>query len=222
MTSSPLWRGGGRIFPNKPDENFSQKVNKKMYRAGMAPSCRSWRATAAWPWSTRSSVEAPKTKLLAAKLQGHGPGPVLVIADVVDDNLWLAARNLHNVLVWSPVMPTRSAWSSFKKVLVTKEAVEAQGDVRMSAARFERGASGSRSSWRRSSPKRRRMLADKHEQVIFRVAAPTPPSPRSRPPSSCCSRCRSPPSVANVKGKTKRFGRFIGRRDHCQEGLCVA
>src|SRR6186713_2341552 len=36
MTSSPLWRGGGRIFPNRPDENFSQKVNKKMYRAGMA------------------------------------------------------------------------------------------------------------------------------------------------------------------------------------------
>src|SRR5213075_636605 len=36
MTSSPLWRGGGRIFPNSPDENFSQKVNKKMYRAGMA------------------------------------------------------------------------------------------------------------------------------------------------------------------------------------------
>jgi large subunit ribosomal protein L4 len=36
MTSSPLWRGGGRIFPNMPDENFSQKINKKMYRAGMA------------------------------------------------------------------------------------------------------------------------------------------------------------------------------------------
>ena len=36
MTSSPLWRGGGRIYPNSPDENFTQKVNKKMYRAGMA------------------------------------------------------------------------------------------------------------------------------------------------------------------------------------------
>ena len=36
MTSSPLWRGGGRIFPNSPDENFTQKVNRKMYRAGMA------------------------------------------------------------------------------------------------------------------------------------------------------------------------------------------
>lgn len=35
MTSSPLWRGGGRIFPNSPEENFSQKVNKKMYRAGI-------------------------------------------------------------------------------------------------------------------------------------------------------------------------------------------
>ena len=36
MSSSPLWRGGGRIFPNLPEENFSQKINKKMYRAGMA------------------------------------------------------------------------------------------------------------------------------------------------------------------------------------------
>src|SRR5205823_6194138 len=36
MTSSPLWRGGGRIFPNSPEENFSQKVNRKMFRAGLA------------------------------------------------------------------------------------------------------------------------------------------------------------------------------------------
>ncbi len=60
MTSSPLWRGGGRIFPNRPDENFSQKVNKKMYRAGMASSCRSWLVTAAWRWWIRSPSTRPR------------------------------------------------------------------------------------------------------------------------------------------------------------------
>jgi large subunit ribosomal protein L4 len=60
MTSSPLWRGGGRIFPNMADENFSHKVNKKMYRAGMAPSCRSWPVTAVWRWWTPSRSTPPR------------------------------------------------------------------------------------------------------------------------------------------------------------------
>jgi len=35
MTSSPVWRGGGRAFPNRTDENFVKKINKKAYRVGM-------------------------------------------------------------------------------------------------------------------------------------------------------------------------------------------
>jgi large subunit ribosomal protein L4 len=50
MSSSPMWRGGGRAFPNKPEENFSQKVNKKMYRAGMAAILSSWPVKIVWRW----------------------------------------------------------------------------------------------------------------------------------------------------------------------------
>ena len=53
MTSSPLWRGGGRIFPNSPDENFTQKVNKKMYRAGMAAIFSQLAREGTWLWSIR-------------------------------------------------------------------------------------------------------------------------------------------------------------------------
>ena len=67
MTSSPLWRGGGRIFPNTPDENFSHKVNKKMYRAGMASILSQLARDGRLAVVDSIKVEAPKTKLLAAK-----------------------------------------------------------------------------------------------------------------------------------------------------------
>jgi len=72
MTSSPLWRGGGKIFPNRPDENFSHKLNKKMYRAGvcsiLSQLAREGRLTVV----DQLSMDAPKTKLLAQKNQEHG------------------------------------------------------------------------------------------------------------------------------------------------------
>jgi large subunit ribosomal protein L4 len=97
MTSSPLWRGGGRIFPNLPDENFSHKLNKKMYRAGMAAILSQLAREGRLAVVDSISVEAPKTKLLAAKFKAMGLDSVMVIADTVDDNLLLASRNLDDV-----------------------------------------------------------------------------------------------------------------------------
>ena len=74
MTSSPLWRGGGRIFPNSPDENFTQKVNKKMYRAGMAAILSQLAREGRLAVVESLTVDSPKTKLLAAEVQGDGPG----------------------------------------------------------------------------------------------------------------------------------------------------
>src|SRR2546425_11187499 len=79
MTSSPLWRGGGRIFPNSPDENFTQKVNKKMYRAGMAAIFSQLAREGRLAVVDSISVDAPKTKLLAAKFKAMGLDSVLVI-----------------------------------------------------------------------------------------------------------------------------------------------
>lgn len=124
MSSSPLWRGGGRIFPNRPDENFAQKVNKKMYRAGMASILSRLAQDGRLAVVESLSVEAPKTKLLAAKLKAMGLDSVMVIADQVDDNLALAARNLANVLVVEPRYADPMSLVFYKKVLVTKAAIE--------------------------------------------------------------------------------------------------
>lgn len=124
MSSSPLWRGGGRTFPNSPDENFSHKVNKKMYRAGMAAIFSQLAREGRLAVIDSIKVDAPKTKLLAAKLKALNLDHVLVIADEVDENLFLASRNLPNVLVVEPRYADPLSLVFYKKVLVTKGAID--------------------------------------------------------------------------------------------------
>jgi len=102
MSSSPLWRGGGRIFPNSPDENFSHKVNKKMYRAGICSILSQLAREGRLSIVENFSVEAPKTKLLSQKLKGMGLDSVLIITDNLEENLLLASRNLPGVLIVEP------------------------------------------------------------------------------------------------------------------------
>jgi large subunit ribosomal protein L4 len=97
MTSSPLWRGGGRIFPNRPNENFSHKLNKKMYRAGVCSILSQLAREGRLAVVDSFTVDAPKTRLLAQKVKSMGLDNVLIITDNVDDNLRLSARNLPNV-----------------------------------------------------------------------------------------------------------------------------
>ena len=124
MTSSPLWRGGGRIFPNMPDENFSQKINKKMYRAGMASIFSQLAREGRLAVVDSIKVDSPKTKALAAKFKAMNLESVLVIAEEVDENLYLASRNLVNVLVVEPRYADPLSLVFYKKVLVTKGAIE--------------------------------------------------------------------------------------------------
>ena len=124
MTSSPLWRGGGRIFPNSPEENFTQKINKKMYRAGMASILSQLVREGRLAVVDSLKVEAPKTRLLAAKFKAMNLESVMVIADEVDDNLYLASRNLANVLVVEPRYADPVSLVHYKKVLVTKGAID--------------------------------------------------------------------------------------------------
>jgi large subunit ribosomal protein L4 len=124
MTSSPLWRGGGRIFPNSPDENFTHKVNKKMYRAGMSAILSQLAREGRLAVVDAIAIDAPKTKLLAAKFKAMGLDSVLLIADQIDDNLLLASRNLANVLIVEPRYADPLSLVHYKKVLVTKGAIE--------------------------------------------------------------------------------------------------
>ena len=124
MTSSPLWRGGGRIFPNMPDENFAQKINKKMYRAGMASIFSQLAREGRLAVVDSLKVDSPKTKPLAAKFKAMNLESVLVIADEVDENLYLASRNLVNILVVEPRYADPLSLVHYRKVLVTKAAMD--------------------------------------------------------------------------------------------------
>ena len=124
MTSSPLWRGGGRIFPNMPDENFSHKINKKMYRAGMAAILSQLAREGRLAVVDSLTVDSPKTKPLAARFKAMNLQSVLVIADQVNENLYLASRNVVNILVVEPRYADPVSLVHYRKVLVTRAAMD--------------------------------------------------------------------------------------------------
>ncbi|WP_291993943.1 50S ribosomal protein L4 [Candidatus Accumulibacter sp. ACC003] len=123
MSSSPIWRGGGRVFPNSPDENFSQKLNRKMYRAGMASILSQLVREDRLAVVDDFSIAAPKTKLFLAKIKNMGFESVLVITDGLEENVFLASRNLPNVLVVEVRQADPVSLVSFPKVLITKGAL---------------------------------------------------------------------------------------------------
>ncbi|MDB5959399.1 MAG: ribosomal protein [Massilia sp.] len=123
MSSSPLWRGGGRIFPNSPDENFTHKVNKKMYRAGICSILSQLAREERLVVVENFAIDAPKTKLLAQKLNGMGLESVMIITDTTDENLMLASRNLPHVLVVEPRHADPMSLVFYKKIVVTKAAL---------------------------------------------------------------------------------------------------
>lgn len=123
MVSSPLWRGGGRTFPNSPEENFSQKVNKKMYRAGVRSILSQLAREDRIAIVDEFSLESPKTKAAAQKLRDMGLDSVLIITDTVDENVYLATRNLPHVAVVEPRYADPLSLIHYKTVLITKPAI---------------------------------------------------------------------------------------------------
>jgi len=122
--ASPLWRGGGRIFPNLPDENFSHKVNRKMYRAGMCAILSQLAREERLKIVEDFSVQAPKTKLLAEKIRQMGLDSTLVITDEVDPNLLLSSRNLHKVRILDVQHADPVSLIQFDHVILTRKAME--------------------------------------------------------------------------------------------------
>jgi large subunit ribosomal protein L4 len=121
---SPLWRGGGKVFPSSPLENFTHKVNKKMHRAGMrsilSELLRQERIVAVDSFT----LESPKTKALVAKLSALGAPDVLIITDNADMNLQLSARNLHRVDVRDVSTIDPVCLIGHEKVIMTVPAIK--------------------------------------------------------------------------------------------------
>jgi large subunit ribosomal protein L4 len=124
QANSPLWRGGGKIFPSSPDENFSQKVNRKMFRAGIAAILSQLVRENRLAVVEQITVDAPKTKLFAQKIKGFGlTGSVLVVTDKFDDNVFLSSRNLPGVLVLEAREVDPVSLVRFDNVILTRAAV---------------------------------------------------------------------------------------------------
>lgn len=124
MTSSPLWRGGGRIFPNSPDENFSQKINRKMHKAGMASIYSQLVRENRLLVVDAFQIDAPKTRLVANKLKAMGlSGSTLILIDAPDEKLSLASRNLPGLLILEAYQADPVSLVRFSQVILTKAAV---------------------------------------------------------------------------------------------------
>ena len=124
QANSPLWRGGGKIFPNRPDENFSQKVNRKMYRAGIASILSQLVREERLSVIESIAVDSPKTRQFAKTMKGFGlEGTVLVVTDRLDENVFLASRNLPDVLVLEAREVDPVSLVRFRNVLLTKAAI---------------------------------------------------------------------------------------------------
>lgn len=123
--ASPLWRGGGKTFPNSPDENFSHKINRKMYRAAIATILSQLVREDRLSVIDTLDVDQPKTKQLAEKMAQLGlqDAPVLLITDEMSEHLYLSSRNLSDLLVLEAKQANPHSLLRFKQVLMTKAAV---------------------------------------------------------------------------------------------------
>ena len=123
FAGSPIWRGGAKIFPSSPSENFSHKVNRKMFRAGMASILSQLVREGRLAVVDGFTVDAPKTKLLDQKVKGMGMNSVLIITEAPDENLYLSSRNLPNVNVVQPGQADPVSLLQFDSTIITKGAV---------------------------------------------------------------------------------------------------
>jgi large subunit ribosomal protein L4 len=125
MTSSPIWRGGGRAFPASPKDNYSHKVNRKAYRAGMQTILSELVRQERIVIVENFKVDSPKTKQFVEKIKGLGYADgVLLLTDGFDENLYLSSRNLTNVMVVEAQHADPVSLVRFPRVLATAGAVK--------------------------------------------------------------------------------------------------
>jgi len=120
---SPIWRSGGVTFAAK-QQDHSQKVNRKMYRAAMRSILSELARTDRLMIVEALDVEQPKTKLLVETLKGYGVDNVLIVADNVDKYLYLSSRNLHKVDVRDVEGADPVSLIAYDKVMITVDAVK--------------------------------------------------------------------------------------------------
>ena len=122
--SNPLWRSGGNIFPNKPDEKFSQKINRKMYRAGMCAILSQLLRDNRLKFVDEFVVSTSKTRDFIQKLKMYQLSEAMIITDSVDNNLYLASRNVPNVRVIEMAHIDPVSLLRYESIIMTRETAE--------------------------------------------------------------------------------------------------
>ncbi|HLE93973.1 MAG: 50S ribosomal protein L4 [Sulfuricaulis sp.] len=121
---SPLWRGGGKVFPASPDENFTHKVNRKMYRGALRSILSELLRQGRLLSVPEFKLDQPKTKALWEKLNKLESADVLIVTDTWDNNLALAARNLPGVDVLAVSAADPVSLIRHEKVILTQGAIK--------------------------------------------------------------------------------------------------
>jgi len=121
---SPLWRGGGKVFPSSPDENFTHKVNRKMYRGALRSILSELLRQGRLVTVSEFNMDQPKTKALVEKLKKLDSADVLIVTDTLNNNLALAARNLPDVDVRTVSQADPVTLVRHEKVIMTQSAVK--------------------------------------------------------------------------------------------------
>lgn len=124
MASSPIWRGGGKVFPSSPDENFRKKLNKKMYRAGVSVIVSQLIRDNRLLVTDTFNIDTHKTKALSEKLEALGLDEVMVITHEIDDNLYLSSRNIPRIAVVEVKNVDPVSLLRFEKILITTEGLK--------------------------------------------------------------------------------------------------
>jgi large subunit ribosomal protein L4 len=123
MASSPIWRGGGKIFPNSPDENYRKKINKKMYRAGMSVILSQLVRDGRLLVIDTLSSDTHKTKSFVNQLNSLGLKEVVIVTGELDSNLYLSSRNVPHVYVTEVQNVDPVSLVKFEKALFTVDGI---------------------------------------------------------------------------------------------------
>lgn len=124
MTSSPVWKGGGKVFPNSVNDNFSKKINKKMYKFGMATILSQLVRDSRLFVVDSLNISSPKTKEFVKYLEDMKfKEEVLFLTNQLNENVYLSSRNLNRALVLEVKYIDPYSLLRFKKIIFTKDAV---------------------------------------------------------------------------------------------------
>ncbi len=122
--SSPIWRGGGKTFPNTTEENYTKKLNKKMYRAGMSVILSQLVRDDRLVAINEFQIDTPRTKEMSSKLTGMDLKDVLIVTHDLNDNLYLSSRNIPFVSIIDVKNVDPVSLLRFEKTIVTTEGIK--------------------------------------------------------------------------------------------------